>query len=308
MKLRKTKTVTPSNRQRIMGNRQRSPTAFSYHSRRSELELNTGRQLLRASTMSAKRFGTFWLPRFGLFILLVVALVSLVSAATLSTNPKIVLVAGSEQQPFLQNQQIYTQATARQLRSSIWNHNKITINTQRLNQQLATEFPELAQVSITLPLLSHRPVVYLEPATPAIIFHSSSGSYVLDTTGKVLMGGAIPEAVAKLGLPVLTDQSGLVVAVNHQALRTSDVSFIQTVVGQLKAHGFTPSSLVLPAASSELDIQLATQPYFIKFNLQSADAQQQVGTFLAAIAKLKGQNIVPEAYVDVRVNGRAYYK
>ncbi|MEO8105095.1 MAG: hypothetical protein ABI602_02040 [Candidatus Saccharibacteria bacterium] len=308
MKLLKTKTPPPSNRQRIMGDRQSSPTAFSYHSRRSELELNTGRQLLRVSKVSAKRFGKFWLQRFGLFILLSVAAISLVSAATLSTNPKIVLVAGSNQQPFLQNQQIYSQAVARQLRASIWNHNKITVNTTRINQQLAAQFPELASASITLPLLSHRPVVYLEPATPAIIFHSSSGSYVLDTTGKVLLGGAIPDAVDKLGLPVLTDQSGLAVAINHQVLRSSDVSFIQTAVGELKAHGYTPSSLVLPAASSELDIQLAAQPYFIKFNLQSEDARQQVGTFLAATAKLKSLKTVPSTYMDVRVNGRAYYK
>lgn len=308
MKIRKSKTPPPSNRQRIMGDHQSSPTAFSYHSRRSELELNTGRQLLRASTVSAKRFGKFWLQRFGLFILLAVAVASLVSAATLSTNPKIVLVAGSNQQPFLQNQQIYGQAAARQLRSSIWNHNKITVNTTRINQQLAAQFPELARVSITLPLLSHRPLVYLQPATPAVILHSSSGSYVLDTTGKVLLGGAIPEAVDKLGLPVLTDQSGLAISINHQALRTSDVSFIQTVVGELKSHGFTPSSLVLPVASSELDVQLVAQPYFIKFNLQSFDARQQVGTFLAATAKLKSQNMLPGAYVDVRVNGRAYYK
>jgi len=147
MKLRKTKTPSPTNRQRLLGDRQSSPTAFSYHSRRSELELNTGRQLLRTSTISAKRFGKFWLQRFGLFILLAVALVSLVSSVTLSTDPKVVLVAGSSQQPFLQAKQIYTQAVIKQLSSSIWNHNKITVNAERINQQLTAQFPELASVS-----------------------------------------------------------------------------------------------------------------------------------------------------------------
>jgi len=227
---------------------------------------------------------------------------------TLSTDPKVVLVAGSSQQPFLQAKQIYTQAVIKQLSSSIWNHNKITVNAERINQQLTAQFPELASVSLTLPLVSHRPIVYLRAAQPAIILHALSGSYVLDTSGKALLGGAVPAAVMALNLPTLTDQSGLAIAVNHEALRSRDVRFIQTVVAELKTHGLTPSSLVLPVASSELDVHLLGQPYFTKFNLQSDDAPQQVGTFLAVQAQLKGQNVLPGAYVDVRVNGRAYYK
>jgi hypothetical protein len=308
MRLRKTKTPPPTNRQRIMGARQSSPTAYSYHARRSELELNTGRQLLRTSTVSAKRFGKFWLQRFGLFILLAVALVCLISSVTLSTDPKVVLVAGSSQQPFLQDRQIYTQAVVKQLSSSIWNHNKITVNTEHINQLLAAQFPELTSVSMTLPLVSHRPVIYLRAAEPALILHTGSGSYVLDITGKALLSGAVPPAVTKLNLPTLTDQSGLVIIVNHEALRSSDVRFIQTVMAELQAHGLTPNSFILPAASSELDVHLLGQPYFIKFNLQADDARQQVGTFLAVQAHLKGQNSLPSAYVDVRVDGRAYYK
>ena len=182
------------------------------------------------------------------------------------------------------------------------------MNTERINQHLTSQFPELASVSMTLPLVSHRPVVYLRAAPPAIILHASSGSYVLDTTGKALLSGAVPPAVSALGLPVLTDQSDLVIAVNHEALRSSDVRFIQTIEFELKAHGLLPGSLILPAASSELDVHILGQPYFIKFNLQSDDARQQVGTFLAVQSQLKGQNILPSAYVDVRVDGRAYYR
>ena len=308
MKLRKNNPPTPTNRQRIMGSRQSTPTAFSYHSRRSELELNTGRQLLRTSTVSVKRFGKFWLQRFGLFILLAVALVCFVSAVTLSGNPRVVLIAGSSQQPFLQPKQVYTQAVTEQLGNSIWNRNKITVNTERINQRLAAQFPELASVSTTLPLISHRPIVYLRAAQPAIILHTSTGIFVLDTTGKALLGGSVPSAVSALGLPVLTDQSGLAIAVNHEALRSSDVRFIQTVVAELKGHGLTASGLILPAATSELDVHLLEQPYFIKFNLQADDARQQVGTFLAVETQLKGQNSLPASYVDVRVDGRAYYK
>jgi hypothetical protein len=65
--------------------------------------------------------------------------------------------------------------------------------------------------------------------------------------------------------------------------------------------------MVLPVQTNELDVNLAGQSYFVKFDLQENDPRQQAGTFLATIASLKSQNITPTKYVDVRVDGRAYY-
>jgi hypothetical protein len=67
-------------------------------------------------------------------------------------------------------------------------------------------------------------------------------------------------------------------------------------------------SMILPAGTSELDVHLAGQPYFVKFNLNNNDPRQQAGTFLAAIANLQKNHITPAQYIDVRVDGRAYYQ
>jgi hypothetical protein len=91
-------------------------------------------------------------------------------------------------------------------------------------------------------------------------------------------------------------------------LPAASVGFIQTVIAQLAAKQFVVSGMTLPAAASELDAQLAGQPYFVKFNLESDNPRGEVGTFLATIAQLRRQNIVPAKYVDVRVDGRAYYQ
>ncbi len=66
--------------------------------------------------------------------------------------------------------------------------------------------------------------------------------------------------------------------------------------------------MTLPVGTSELDVRLAGQPYSVKFNLESGTARQQAGTFLATESKLKSQNVTPAEYIDVRVDGRAYYK
>ena len=65
--------------------------------------------------------------------------------------------------------------------------------------------------------------------------------------------------------------------------------------------------MTLPPAASELDVKIAGKPYFVKFNLQADDARRQAGTFLATQAQLQRKGITPAQYIDVRVEGRAYY-
>jgi hypothetical protein len=251
--------------------------------------------------------GRFWVQRFGLAILLLTALVCAVNALSLSSTTK-VIVLGSTIDTALQAPAVYQRALSDSLRSSIWNGNKLTINTAAVALHLQQRFPELASVTVTLPLLAHQPIVYLEPAHPALVISGSSGSYVLDASGRALLASASLSPLSLQKLPVVTDQSGLHIQLNQQILTSSDVTFVQTVVQELSARGFHISALTLPAATRELDVQLVGQPYQVKFNLQSGDGRQQAGTFLATQGRLQSQGTVPGQYIDVRVDGRAYYK
>jgi len=281
--------------------------SLSYYSRRSEEALNTGRDLRReASKRHAGVFMRFWLRRFGLATLLLTAIICLIDVLSLSTSPRVVLLTNSSS--FIHTSADYQAAAAKLLAGSLLNRNKITVDTARIENQLQREFPELTGVSVTLPLLSHRPIVYLWPSAPALIMSSSSGTYVLDSNGKALVAATNSPGLTQLNLPLVTDQSGLNVAPNRQVLPSSDVSFIQVIVAQLAARHDTVTSMTLPAAASELDVHIASQPYLIKFNLQSGDARQQAGSFLAVQTRLQSQQITPAQYIDVRVDGRAYYK
>lgn len=233
-------------------------------------------------------------------------MISVISGLSLTGNPKVVPLTDTA--PLLQSQQVYQVAAAKVVTASFWNKNKITFNSHEVSQQLLKQFPELANVTVTLPLLAHRPVIYIEPAQPALILSTTSGSYVLDTTGTVLLVNTASGLVASLSLPVVTDQSGLSIKLGHQVLTSGDVSFIQTVLGQLKAKQLVASSIVLPAVSRELDVYIAGQSYFVKFNLITDNPRQQAGTFLAALSKLQSQSVKPSTYIDVRVDGRAYYQ
>ncbi|HVV66560.1 MAG TPA: hypothetical protein VHB72_00620 [Candidatus Saccharimonadales bacterium] len=254
----------------------------------------------------ASRMWRFWLQRTGLLILLVALVISVCNVLSLSTNAEIKPVTQSGSGSFLRSQATYQSAADKLLAASIWNRNKITIDTAVFNRNMMAQFPELASVSVSLPLLAHRPVVYIQPSKATAVLNAANGSFVIDDNGKALLPSAqLPSAGQ---LPQITDQSGLHVELNHQVLTADDVNFIQTVLAELSAKHIGVSSLVLPASSRELDVYIAGQPYYVKFNLQSGDARQQAGTFLAALSQLQKQHVTPPHYVDVRVDGRAYYQ
>jgi hypothetical protein len=260
-----------------------------------------------AALPSEAKTARFWLQRTGLIILLIAGVASVINVLSLSPQAK-VLPLNSNKSLTLHSQAEYQAAAQAFLSDSIWDHNKITVDTADLRSKMLHKFPELTDVSVTIPLLAHRPVVYVEPAQPALVLVTSQGAFVLDNSGKALIKADNPVDLKQPSLPVISDQSNIDVQLNHQALPADTVAFLKTVIGQLSAKQLKVTSVVLPVATSEADVKLEGKPYAIKFNLQDDSARQQVGTYLATIQYLEGQHITPAQYVDVRAAGRAYYQ
>ena len=270
---------------------------------------NTGRNTRRDTQKPKKiRSKNFWVQRLGLIILLIAGLVSLINILSLSGNANVLPLTHDTSSSLLRDQSEYEAAADKLLNSSVWNRNKVTIDTGSVSQQMLAQFPELSSVSVTIPLLAHRPLVYVESGQPALILVTGSGSFLVDTNGKALIKAGTAGDLNQPKLPIVNDQSGLDIRLNHLVLPANNVAFIQAVAAQLAAKQFKVESMALPLKTSQLDVKIAGQPYSVKFNLQNNKARQQAGTFLATIAQLKKQNITPTQYVDVRVDGRAYYK
>jgi hypothetical protein len=280
---------------------------FSYHAQRSDQSTNTGRQFRKEIlSPAAKNAAQFWMQRFGLGILLIVGVICFISAVTLSSDVKIQQLGPINRSSLFHNQAAYQASAKALINNSLLNHNKITINTTQISNKLLQAYPELSSVNVALPLLSHRPIIYISYTEPALIVHNQAGSFVLDTAGKVLAPTS-GEAV-NLGLPSVTDASGFQLALNNQVLSSGDVRFIQTVVAGLRAKHIAISNMTLPPAANELDVSIGVKQYYVKFNLHNATPDLQVGTFLATQKRLQGEGITPAKYIDVRVDGRAYYQ
>jgi len=308
MKLRKkTKQPKPGERRRaIIDSR---PSAFSYHANRSDQEYNLGRAQPRDQDVRKRELLIrYWRQRLGVLFAGLIIIICVIDILHVSPSPKVIALTGSSSSSFLQPTTIYQQAAAKLFAGSIFNGNKITINTDQIKLKLQARFPELSDVSITLPLIGHRPIVYIAPAMPSVILAAHNGSFVLDSAGRALLPANQVRGISSLNLSTVTDQSGLSVTSGQVVLPSSSITFIQTVLAELKVKNVAVKSLTLPPAAYELDLYPDGVGYYVKLNLHTNDAMQQIGTYLAVQQRLKSQNITPASYIDVRVDGRAYYK
>ena len=307
VRIRKPKSSTLRQRLRPQETeRQSVARTFSYRSQRSEQTSNTGRTFRAQVLNPAERFSGFWLQRFGLGILVIVGSVCLITTLGVSPNVKLQQIGPNAESSLFHNQSAYQGAANRLIAGSLTNHNKITINTTKLASELLKAYPELASVTFTMPLVSHRPILYISYTKPALILHNQSGSFVLDTNGKVLVPTG-KEAI-NLGLPSVADYSGLQMSLNRQVLTSGNVQFIRVIATGLQSKHISISRMSLPASASELDVAITGSPYYVKYNLQAQNPLEQLGSFLAVQKHLAGQSIQPSQYIDVRVEGRAYYQ
>lgn len=301
----------PTGRQRILSesaSQGRVQPNLNYYAKRNPAPQPRGRKInTEATKRSLKIAQSYWLQRFGLLVLIIAAFVTVISVLRLSNDPKIVIL-GKNSTFVLHDEATYQQAAQKILKSSVLNGNKITVNSGDVARQLQKKYPELTSVSVTLPLLSHRPIVYVEPAQPSLLLSTTYGNYVIGSNGRVLAQDNAQNSVSGLDLPHVTDQSGIRPVVGKQAMPATTVQFIHTVQTELAAKQIATSVMVLPPASSQLNVYITGVNYYVKFNLQSGTARKQSGTFMATRANLAGQGITPSEYIDVRVEGRAYYK
>ncbi len=249
------------------------------------------------------------IKRVIVFSLMVVVFVVVIAGLWVGSNAniKIIMPAGFNYQPHTLNQ--YRQSAAKAINESLYNHFKITINQNQIENSIKQDFPEINYVSVVAPFIGSRPTIYIQLAQPQLIYATNFGSYVLNSEGVIIDRAAAltkpqPDSLFTVNNTSLTNRPNS----GDQVLTQQDVRFIQTVAQALKVKGISLTKMDLVPGAEELEVYPQGDPYYIKFNLYQTDALQQVGTYLATIATLKQQGKAPTQYVDVRVDGRAYYK
>ena len=197
------------------------------------------------------------------------------------------------------------QAAATKSLSGFKDKTKLSFDENGLSKSMTAQFPEIADIVVELPLVSQQPIVHLAISPPQFMLSSNSKTYILDADG-VVVGTAANFSQIK-NLPSLSDQSGLSVQPGQRLLSSDEVGFINQVLAGAKRAKVNVASAILPARGQELDIKTSDQPYTVKFYL-GGNATQQVGQFLAARHRFASSKDQPKEYLDVRINGKIYYK
>lgn len=231
------------------------------------------------------------------------------SVLYLGSSPKVVISQTGDKAPILLHSQADYQAAAQQLaQKSLANYNKITIDSNAIEQALREQFPELASVRVQVPIVGTRPTVVVAPREPvAVLQPSRGGTFVIDAGGTAIKQGQAPDG---MDLPAIIDQTGSEAVLGRQVLPSTTLGLINKQAYQLAQKNIAIESFILPAqAAQEVDLRVAGLPYYIKFSTASPTTfDEQIGSFLAMRDYLSGKGITPKEYVDVRIPGRAYYK
>lgn len=283
---------------------------FSYYANRSTNELNLGRSTQEDAPKRRSSTYNRFVRRMPFVMSTILLFVVVVSQLVLTSNPKVVILTSSDNSTlFLHHTTVYQAAAAQMFQQSISNHNKLTVDAAGISAALKAKYPELSDVSVALPVIGNQPTVYIQPSEPSFVLTANGGSYVLDSTGRALADARRVPAHNLASLPAITDQSGLQPRVGAGVLPSTSIAFMQAVIAQLKAQNISVRQITLPADAFEADMYIAGKPYFVKFNMEDATgALQQAGSFIAVSQNLAGKNITPTQYIDVRIDGRAYYK
>jgi hypothetical protein len=297
---------SPLQRRNIKADGQRAPV-FSYYSNRSNPEAPRAPRASQSKADTRRKSTPWWVGYMPSLVALGFVLVAGLYLTTLSTDARIQLTAGGNQPAVVQETSVYEKAAQEELERSLFSRSKLTINTDSIARALRARFPELGDVVVAVPLISRKPIITIQPSTPALILSGQGGTYVIDTNGKPVLKASSLISSVKDSLPVVSDDSGTAMELGQQLLTTDLVSFIGKVDLYLKAKKVPVENYSLPALANELHVRMQGQGYYVKFNTES-DVRVQVGTYLALSEKLQTDGTVPTEYMDVRVEERAYFK
>ena len=262
--------------------------------------------LIPESDKNTKRdAGSGKLSKFLNIIIVGLVFVSLAYLSYLNTDPVIKL----QKQAVPRNETDYYKAVEEEINGSLIYKNKITFNTEKLQENIKNRFPEIDAVVIEIPVFRHRPVVNISVSTPSAILITRDKSYVLDKEGRALFTeDKINDKFDTSGLVSINDASGHPVTLGQPVLTEQQINYIREVINQGKANNIPAASFNLEFGGSAVDIQFKGSDYLVKFSFYE-DPRQSSGAYFALREEIESGNVSsPSEYVDLRIPDRAYIK
>lgn len=177
------------------------------------------------------------------------------------------------------------------------------LDQTRLTTAVQAKAPEVADVSVSGDDTYAQYTVSVIERTPIAQWKLGQDIYLVDADGVAYQDGNISTA----GLLQVKDESGLPLASQKVASKRT-MQFIGRVVAQLQAQGAGKVvEVILPTGMlKQIDIVLEGRPYRIKLHTDR-QPEGQATDILATLRFIDARQITP-AYIDARVEGKAFYR
>lgn len=179
-----------------------------------------------------------------------------------------------------------------------------TLNETTLQQFIQAAHPEIESVTVVNGWLGGTGGITLEFREPVIVWKVSDSKFYVDEDGTSFTKLYGSEPVLKV-----QDTSGFTpdAAAQGSIASTRFIGYLGQLLGALNALKIgSVERVIIPAPTRQLDIRLKGREYPIKTHTDR-DPYAQAEDIKNALRFLDSRRITPE-YLDVRVEGKAFYK
>lgn len=178
-----------------------------------------------------------------------------------------------------------------------------SINRKQFAEDMQTAHPELASVDVDKNWYGGNVAFVLQFRRPLLVWETGGHRFYVDDQGTAFeydhFGG---KYVA------VSDQSGISPSASGGSVASNQfINFLGKMVGAVNAGGKgNVADIIIPASTREVDLKLQGRGYPIKTHTDR-DPLKQAEDVINALKWFDSKKITPQ-YVDVRVEGKAYFR
>lgn len=185
-----------------------------------------------------------------------------------------------------------------QISRNPWFANYFTVGGLNLNRTLPEQEPRIKSVSVSKQFPSTINVQVVE-RQPGVVWVSAGENWEIDIEG-VVIGAASNQPMA-----TVLDTANIPVKPGDRVAPSRFVGFVQDVADTLPSQtGLKIEAFEVPESTSEVYVK-TNKGYIIKLDT-TRSAAEQLRDLAIVLRNLNGK--IPAQYVDLRVEGRAYYQ
>jgi hypothetical protein len=185
------------------------------------------------------------------------------------------------------------------------------LDSQALEKDMVESYPEIERVKFSSSVpFSTDLKADIRFRKPVFTWKDVGGRDQFVDGNGILFANNLDPGTNSGALIKIEDQSGVVLEEGSSVITRDLVGFVGLLhnkIPVLYGGGAHIERVIIPASTREVHIQVASQPYYIKFN-STRGVGVQVEELALLIAHLKASGVVPSEYIDLRIAHKAFYK